>query len=62
MEPKLKPCPFCGSKPRFRKDINMIHCTNNTKCDAHMEAQDWGGPKKDALAWLVMAWNRRIKR
>lgn len=58
MSNELKPCPFCGGKPklRYRKPFSYVVCTgckssSELVCDSYEE----GDGKADAIA----AWNRR---
>ena len=71
LDVELKPCPFCGHKPKFEvtnHDCYVIRCDNHgwsDKCDdtdiaGDVELCSWGlgGAAKDAL---IKAWNTRAE-
>lgn len=49
MDEKLKPCPFCGSKPYYDKVDGQIRCTTCHLISDEFESEE------DARKW----WNRR---
>lgn len=60
MDKELKPCPFCGGKPKYlstvRKSGRIIYeiwCGNND-CDIGPEVTVWDDKEK-----IITAWNRR---
>ena len=62
---RLKPCPFCGGKPRMTLDDGLGAGIQCTECRARCCRVELGGAKswdrvyQEAAAKLVMAWNRR---
>ena len=56
MKPKLKPCPFCGTKPKVRKQgiTWEVHCIQNS-LDCGVVIFAFGETEKQAIE----NWNRR---
>jgi Lar family restriction alleviation protein len=53
MSEELKPCPFCGGKPRIDPTFGDVICDG---CGLIME-----GKEGDSKADVLIAWNRRVE-
>ena len=59
MNEALKPCPFCGGKPRYGQQLDLnrgiflkwVYCTECLSCTGRSENR----------AEVTRAWNRRVE-
>lgn len=60
-EIKLKPCPFCGGKPRVLKGIGgkPIKKAYTVACETERCFLEGGGNLYTSEFSAIMAWNRR---
>lgn len=65
---ELKPCPFCGKKPKVKRDIGYEICGFGAWCTIqckpflrkpHIKVEEGKASWDRALNYAIEAWNRR---